>query len=114
VCVLFGGEVMEIGTRDAVFAPPYHPYTYSLLHAVPVPLQRPEKPMRASTPAAPARASTGCVYAGRCPWQVGAICETERPPWRDGPGGLRLRCHLTLDQLNARADKTAAQAKEIA
>jgi peptide/nickel transport system ATP-binding protein len=114
VCVLFGGEVMEIGTRDAVFAPPYHPYTYSLLHAVPVPLQRPEKPMRASTPAAPARASTGCVYAGRCPWQVGAICETERPPWRDAPGGLRLRCHLTLDQLNARADKTAAQAKEIA
>jgi peptide/nickel transport system ATP-binding protein len=114
VCVLYGGEVMEIGTRDAVFAPPYHPYTYSLLHAVPVPLQRPEKPARIAAPAQPARSRAGCVYAGRCPWQAGAICETERPPWRDTPGGLRLRCHLTLDELNARAGETAAQAKEIA
>jgi peptide/nickel transport system ATP-binding protein len=114
VCVLYGGEVMEIGTRDAVFAPPYHPYTYSLLHAVPVPLQPPEKPARVTAPAVPARSGMGCVYAGRCPWQAGTICETERPPLRDAPGGLRLRCHLTLDELNARAGETAAQAKEIA
>ena len=39
VCVLYGGEVMEIGPREQVFAPPFHPYTHSLLHAVPVPLQ---------------------------------------------------------------------------
>jgi peptide/nickel transport system ATP-binding protein len=113
VCVLFGGAVMEIGTRDAVFAPPYHPYTYSLLHAVPVPLRRPDKPARTAALGEPLRGGAGCVYAGRCPWQAGPICEGERPPWRDGPGGLRLQCHLTIDQLNARAGVAAAQAKEI-
>jgi peptide/nickel transport system ATP-binding protein len=103
VCVLYGGEVMETGPREQVFAPPFHPYTHSLLHAVPVPLQRPDKPSKAPTAAEPRRGEAGCVYAGRCAWQVGSICETERPPWREGEGGLGLRCHLTLDQLNARA-----------
>jgi peptide/nickel transport system ATP-binding protein len=103
VCVLYGGEVMEIGPREQVFAPPFHPYTHSLLHAVPVPLQRPDKPSKAPKATEPRRGEAGCVYAGRCPWQVGSICETERPPWREGEGGLGLRCHLTLDQLNARA-----------
>ena len=114
VCVLYGGEVMEVGTRDAVFAPPYHPYTYSLLHAVPVPLRRPDRPARTAALAEPARGTRGCVYAGRCPWQAGTICETERPPWRDGPGGVRLKCHLTLDQLNERAGQAPVKAKEIA
>jgi peptide/nickel transport system ATP-binding protein len=115
VCVLYGGEVMEIGPRDAVFAPPYHPYTYSLLHAVPVPLRRPDKPARASRLAEPQRGDLGCPYAGRCPWQVGKVCETERPPWRAPPdSGVKLRCHLTLDELNARAGWPASQEKEIA
>jgi peptide/nickel transport system ATP-binding protein len=103
VCVLYGGEVMEIGPRERIFSPPFHPYTHSLLHAVPVPLQRPDA--ASSTKAGePRRGGAGCVYAGRCPWQAGAICETERPPWRGAPGGVGLRCHLTLEQLNARAD----------
>ena len=104
VCVLYGGEVMEIGPRERVFAPPFHPYTHSLLHAVPVPLQRPDKPSKASRSSEPRRGGAGCVYAGRCPWQIGGICETERPPWREAAGGLGLRCHLTLEQLSARAD----------
>jgi peptide/nickel transport system ATP-binding protein len=95
---------MEVGPRDRVFASPFHPYTHSLLQAVPVPLQRPDKPSKASKAPEPRRGGVGCVYAGRCPWQVGSICETERPPWREGAGGLGLRCHLTLDQLNAHAD----------
>ncbi|HEX6119491.1 MAG TPA: ABC transporter ATP-binding protein, partial [Dongiaceae bacterium] len=101
VCVLYGGEVMEIGPRARVFAPPYHPYTHSLLHAVPVPLQPPGG--AAARVVEPKRSGAGCVYAGRCPWQAGAICETERPPWRLGEGGVGFRCHLTLNQLNARS-----------
>ncbi|WP_119304319.1 dipeptide ABC transporter ATP-binding protein [Dongia deserti] len=114
VCVLYGGEVMEIGAREAVFAPPYHPYTYSLLHAVPVPLRRPDKPAKSRGLVEPKRGGVGCVYAGRCPWQIEGVCETERPPWREAPGGIRLRCHLTLEELSARAGWTAAQDKEIA
>jgi peptide/nickel transport system ATP-binding protein len=113
VCVLYGGEVMEIGTREQVFSPPFHPYTHSLLNAVPVPLQPPAA-SSASPGGEPKRGSAGCVYAGRCPWQVGIICETERPPWREGDGGLRLRCHLTLEQLNARAAAPPANEKRVA
>ena len=39
VCVLFRGDIMEIGRRDQIFAAPFHPYTHSLLEAVPTPLQ---------------------------------------------------------------------------
>ncbi len=104
VCVLFGGEVMEIGPRDRVFAAPFHPYTHSLLHAVPVPLRHPDAPVRSTAAGEPKRGGQGCVYAGRCPWRAGAICDTERPPWREGEGGLGLRCHLSVEELNARAD----------
>jgi peptide/nickel transport system ATP-binding protein len=103
VCVLYGGEVMEIGPRARVFAPPYHPYTHSLLHAVPVPLRAPAGSSAATRVVEPKRSGEGCVYAGRCPWQAGAICETERPPWRTGAGGAGLRCHLTFDELSARS-----------
>ena len=34
--VMYLGHVVEIGTTDQVFAPPYHPYTEALLSAVPI------------------------------------------------------------------------------
>ena len=78
---------MEIGPREQVFAPPFHPYTHSLLHAVPVPLQRAGQAVEgADGGRAAGAAEAGCVYAGRCAWQIGDICETERPPWREGRG----------------------------
>ncbi|MBL8711000.1 MAG: dipeptide ABC transporter ATP-binding protein [Rhodospirillaceae bacterium] len=107
VCVLYGGEIMEMGPREHVFAPPYHPYTYTLLQAVPVPLQPPGPP-QANAVVEPRRGGDGCVYAGRCAWQIGAICETTRPPWREGGDGLGLRCHLSIDELQARAAEGAS------
>ena len=103
VCVLYGGEVMEIGPAERVFAAPFHPYTHSLLHAVPVPLQ-PPLPAGAPKIGEPKRGAAGCVFAGRCPWQIGEICETTRPPVRESEGGLQLRCHHTVDALMDLAD----------
>jgi peptide/nickel transport system ATP-binding protein len=104
VAVLFAGDIMEVGRRDQVFMAPFHPYTHSLLEAVPTPLRsRPyggRKPQPA--PAKPPSAAR-CAYAGRCAWQIGAICETERPPWRETADGLRIRCHHPLDELARRA-----------
>ena len=34
--VMYLGHVVEMGTTDQVFAPPYHPYTEALLSAVPI------------------------------------------------------------------------------
>ena len=36
VVVMYLGRIMEQGTTDEVFAPPYHPYTEALLSAVPI------------------------------------------------------------------------------
>ena len=101
VYVLFRGEVMEHGTRDQVFAAPFHPYTHSLLEAVPAPL----KPRHKTTlrHIVVPESSKGCVYAGRCAWQIGEICQTQSPPVRQTPQGLAIRCHHGLDELQARA-----------
>jgi peptide/nickel transport system ATP-binding protein len=49
----------------------------------------------------PERAIEGaaCAFAGRCPWQLGALCVEQPPPWRETGDGLRIRCHLPLDDL---------------
>jgi peptide/nickel transport system ATP-binding protein len=99
VCVLFRGEVMEIGTREEVFAPPYHPYTLSLLQAIPTPMRRRSPVTPAVKPTVRGGEAAGCAYAGRCPRQVGVVCERERPPWRETTQGSRIRCHLTLEEL---------------
>ncbi|MEP9386377.1 ABC transporter ATP-binding protein [Mesorhizobium sp. KR9-304] len=102
VCVLFRGDIMEIGRRDQIFAAPFHPYTHSLLEAVPTPL-KPSPHRGPGRDAAKAPSAAGCAYAGRCAWQIGDICESERPPWRETDEGLRIRCHHSLDELARRA-----------
>ena len=103
VGVLFRGELMEIGHTTEIFTPPFHPYTHSLLLAVPS-LQRAGDAARIGAgPEPPASPAAGCAFAGRCPWQLGAICETEAPPWRVTPAGKAIRCHLPLSELSQRA-----------
>jgi peptide/nickel transport system ATP-binding protein len=101
VCVLFRGEIVELGERDLVFTAPFHPYTHSLLEAVPEPLKPLSPPERRRE--TPPPSGTGCVYAGRCAWQIGKVCETDRPPWRTTPQGLGIRCHHGLEELQRRA-----------
>ncbi|MEO6061168.1 MAG: ABC transporter ATP-binding protein [Thermoflexales bacterium] len=101
IYVLFRGEVMEMGTRDQVFTAPFHPYTHALLEAVPAPLKarRPAAYRRTEASAVGA----GCPYAGRCTWQIGPICESDAPPWRQTAEGLAIRCHYSLEELKRRA-----------
>lgn len=101
VCVLFRGQVMELGPREQVFAPPFHPYTQSLLEAVPVPLRK-RKPAR-QKPADAAETGPGCAYAGRCAAEIPGTCRATPPPWRETPQGLAIRCHHTLEDLHKKA-----------
>jgi peptide/nickel transport system ATP-binding protein len=107
VGVLFQGQLMEVGRTADIFSPPFHPYTYSLLMAVPDP-DRPRRPMSLGrrSAAGPPKA-TGCPYAGRCAWQAGPICERTAPPWRKTDRGVSIYCHLPLDELTARAQWVA-------
>ena len=81
VAVLFRGQLMEVGRNEDVFAPPYHPYTHSLLMAVPT-IAAATARRKASAGAASdaGRRGGACAFAGRCPWQPGPICHDVDPP----------------------------------
>jgi peptide/nickel transport system ATP-binding protein len=107
VAVMYQGQLMEVGDTADVFAAPFHPYTHSLIMAVPT-LARAREGRRAGRLLPrPPPAARACAFAGRCPWQPGRICEDIAPPWRRTARGLAIRCHLPLAELEQRAGKTA-------
>jgi peptide/nickel transport system ATP-binding protein len=104
VGVLFRGQLMDIGDVEDIFRPPFHPYTYELLMAVPS-INRSRKPRNRLRRDKVATERGGCVFAGRCQWQLGTLCEREPPPWRDVTSRHRIRCHITLPELTMRAQE---------
>ncbi len=103
--VLFHGHLFEVGAIEHIFNPPFHPYTHSLLMAVPgTGRVHRSKGGRTHPGGTSASAKLGCPFVDRCPWKAGPACEEVRPPWRETETGLRIRCHLPLETLSARAE----------
>jgi peptide/nickel transport system ATP-binding protein len=101
--VLFRGELMSIGPVEAIFAPPYHPYTLSLLEAVPrIDVVKRPKPRPPAMPGS-AGPRPKCAYAGRCPFQLGRVCVEVDPPWQDTGSGVSIRCHIPIADLTKRS-----------
>ena len=104
VMVMYLGHVVELGTTDQVFAPPYHPYTEALLSAVPIADTRIEKQhivLEGDVPSA-MNPPSGCPFQTRCRWKAqadSALCESEIPPIRDLGDGHQVKCHLAEDIL---------------
>ena len=107
VAVMYRGELMETGGTAALFAPPFHPYTLSLIMAVPSLERAGGRRMIDRLPAHAPSPGRACAFAGRCPWQPGAICETTPPTWRRVGAGKAVRCHLPLAELAERASYAA-------
>jgi peptide/nickel transport system ATP-binding protein len=109
IAVVYLGRLMEVGKMEDFFIPPYHPYTEALLSAVPVAdpgAQRPRIRLDGEAPS-PIDMPTGCPFHTRCPRCLGELCMTETPPWRDGPNGQRIFCHIPLDELEAAQTRLA-------
>jgi peptide/nickel transport system ATP-binding protein len=106
VAVMYLGHVVEFGPAEAIYAPPYHPYTEALLSAVPIPDPGAEQKhirLEGSVPSA-LNPPSGCPFHTRCPRRTmladgGKICETEVPPWRYNTDEHRIFCHIPLEEL---------------
>ena len=83
VAVMYLGRIVELARADALFAAPRHPYTQSLIRALPAehPRQRRTHAPLAGDPPDPARIYKGCRFAGRCA-HAAAQCVGEDPPLR--------------------------------
>jgi peptide/nickel transport system ATP-binding protein len=101
VAVMYLGKLCEVGSAEAIYAPPYHPYTEALLSAVPIPDPRAEQKrirLKGTVPSA-LKPPSGCRFHTRCPRKIGKICETEEPPRRDNGDGHYIYCYIPLEEL---------------
>ncbi len=106
IAVMYLGQIVEIGPAEAIYAPPYHPYTEALLSAVPIPdpdVDQKEIRLSGNVPSA-LNPPSGCRFHTRCPRRNmlpddGKMCETEAPPWRASERGHRIFCHIPLEKL---------------
>jgi peptide/nickel transport system ATP-binding protein len=101
VVVMYLGQIVEQGTTDEVFSPPYHPYTEALLSAVPIADTSIEKKriiLEGNLPSV-IDPPTGCPFNTRCQRKIGSICETEEPPFAEDSPGHVISCHISMDEL---------------
>jgi oligopeptide transport system ATP-binding protein len=93
VIVLYGGQIMESGPVDDIFAAPRHPYTRGLLESTP----RLEGPATGELRAIPGHPPTvaairGCPFEPRCPQRI-PLCRAEQPPL-ETRGDRAVACHV--------------------
>jgi len=102
VAVMYLGKIVEWAPAPRLYAAPRHPYTTSLLSAVPVPdpmAQRPRIVLTGDVPS-PAHPPAGCPFHPRCPHpKKDARCRTEPPALREVAPGQLAACHYAEEPL---------------
>jgi peptide/nickel transport system ATP-binding protein len=95
VGVMYLGNIVEYGSKEAIFRNPLHPYTQALLSAAPVP--DPSAKMNriileGSIPS-PANPPDGCKFHTRCRERL-EICSRDAPHATEVEPGHTVVCHL--------------------
>jgi oligopeptide/dipeptide ABC transporter ATP-binding protein len=98
IAVMYLGEIVEKGPRDAIYGTPRHPYTQALLASAPGKGKGKRARLSGEIPSAHAVPS-GCAFRTRCPHAF-ERCAVETPALRDIGGGVTAACHL-LDGIAA-------------
>jgi oligopeptide/dipeptide ABC transporter ATP-binding protein len=102
VAVMYLGKVVELAPAGALYADPRHPYTKSLLSAVPVPdpsAQRQRIVLQGDVPS-PAAPPSGCPFHPRCPHpKKNQRCRTIAPALREVKPGQFAACHFAEEPM---------------
>lgn len=96
IAVMYLGHMMELADADELMNNPIHPYTQSLLSAVPVPdpetARHSQRIILEGDVPSPLHMPTGCPFRSRCRYAT-EQCATEMPQFKDHGNGHFVACH---------------------
>lgn len=122
VGVMYLGGLVEEADSDTLYSEPMHPYTKSLMSAVPVPdpevEDTRERILLTGDLPSPANPPAGCRFHTRCPWAQPERCADERPALRIMGPDHRVACHYAEEikegRIQPKAGDTATIVQPIA
>ena len=94
IAVMYLGKIVELGTGEAVYGRPAHPYTRALISAVPVidPMSRNKRTILNGEMPSPAAPPSGCSFHPRCPFRS-VVCDRQEPILQQQNPGHWVACH---------------------
>jgi peptide/nickel transport system ATP-binding protein len=118
IAVMYLGEIVEIGSKEDVFSPPYHPYTRALLSSIPSPDPNKDEErlhLEGDVPS-PRDPPSGCPFHTRCPQKIGDVCEKEVPhleevEMADGETH-QIACHLDVEEMSEETENLKKQSDD--
>jgi peptide/nickel transport system ATP-binding protein len=97
IAVMYLGKIVEVAPADDLYDNPLHPYTLTLLSAIPIPDPAVERNRRAilvqGDLPSPANPPAACRFHTRCPFVQPTRCRDEEPLLRTLDGHL-VACHF--------------------